>query len=92
MGAVAAKRTLNYRIDSQLADAVRAMAEMRGESVTDIVVRAFKAYIDAEPAPRKPKGTRRDPPDPVKGTSGCPHPRARILKGLCHACGSYVGG
>jgi hypothetical protein len=22
---------------------------------------------------------------------GCPHPKARIAKGLCNACGTYVG-
>ena len=24
-------------------------------------------------------------------SAGCPHPKARILKGLCGACGTYVG-
>lgn len=23
--------------------------------------------------------------------SDCPHPKARIIKGLCNACGTYVG-
>lgn len=26
-----------------------------------------------------------------EGPHPCPHPPARVLKGLCHACGTYVG-
>jgi hypothetical protein len=28
---------------------------------------------------------------PREPSGGCPHPKARIHKGLCGACGTYVG-
>ena len=42
-------------------------------------------HLEHEPSPEPARKQPR--PD----ASACPHPKARILKGLCNACGTYVG-
>lgn len=69
-----AKRVVTARVETELADAVAAKADEHGESVTDVIVEAFRAYLGVRPA--------------AKGR--CPHPKSRIHRGLCHACGMAV--
>lgn len=42
---------------------------------------------DAEPGP----GIPAIPDPPGTPAANCTHPKARVLKGLCRACGTYVG-
>ncbi len=74
-----AKRVVTARVETDLIDAVTARVAERGESVTDVIVRAFREYLDSPGAPPVPKGGR-----------VCPHPKARVFKGLCMACGKAV--
>ena len=80
-----AKRLATYRIDGELADAVAARAAERGETVTDVITRAFREYVSA--APRLSLGAE-EPPPPRNRTgkpAPCPH---RIRPGsYCKTCG-----
>lgn len=83
-----AKRMVSARIEGDLLDAVTARTEERGENVTDVIVRGFRAYLD-------PSGTQvltadEARPQPGLPRSACPHPKARVFKGLCHLCGKAV--
>ena len=44
-----AKRLQTYRVDGDLADAVAARAADEGETVTDVITRAFREYVEGEP-------------------------------------------
>lgn len=44
-----AKRLQTYRIDGDLADAVAARAAEEGETVTDVITRAFREYVEGKP-------------------------------------------
>ena len=44
-----AKRLQTYRVDGDLADAVAARAAEEGETVTDVITRAFREYVEGEP-------------------------------------------
>lgn len=148
---MSSKVITTYRVDYDLLKAVQARAREAGETVTDVITRAFKAYIrgDAQVAPvytpsasrpespgeigakvtrareaaelgrkiaserkpeRRPSRPRTVSAAPSAGTAvfaapgeepvvsspvpervACPHPRARVNKGLCGACGTYVG-
>ena len=49
-----------------------------------------------ERTPPRPELKHEPSPEPARkparsAGSTCPHPKARILKGLCNACGTYVG-
>ena len=99
---MAAKELMTARIDGHLKRAVAAKAAERGETVTEVIVRACTVYIQADlagqdvsPAPPlsvEPVYTR----PPVQRTrvslpGQCPpHPKARVLKGFCGACGRSV--
>ena len=100
--ATAAKELLTARIDGDLKRAVAAKAAERGETVTEVIVRAFTAYIQADlagqaasPAPPpsvEPVYTRPPAQQARVSLSGqCPpHPKARVIKGFCGACGRSV--
>ena len=46
-----------------------------------------------KPAARAPAGQPGSPPGRVPfRPEPCPHPKARVLKSFCGACGSHVGG
>jgi hypothetical protein len=47
-----AKRLKTYRIDGDLDDAVTAKAAREGETVTDVITRAFREYVKGEPPQR----------------------------------------
>lgn len=76
-------------------------AAVQGEAVNGLIVAALEEYRErcggatttsahagsgstapAPPATFKPAAT---------GRTQCPHPPARVHKGLCGACGTYVG-
>ena len=42
-------------------------------------------HLEHEPSPEPARK------QPRPAASACPHPRTRVLKGLCNACGTYVG-
>lgn len=52
-----------------------------------------KPYRDpyADRRPRPARLTQGTDTDPTEDAGDCPHPKARVLKGLCNACGTYVG-
>jgi hypothetical protein len=82
-----AKRMVSARVDTELLDAVTARVKARGENITDVIERGFRAYLD-------PLDTRQllphAGPAQSAGGSACPHPKARVFKGLCYACGRAV--
>ena len=47
-------------------------------------------YVHPEPE-HKQAATAETRPPRTPRADACPHPRARILKGLCNACGTHVG-
>ena len=50
--------------------------------------------VTFQPPGEDPVVTAEVPPAPrrsAKAKGGCPHPKARIVKGLCGACGTNVG-
>jgi hypothetical protein len=49
-----------------------------GQSAPARTMPAVSEPVNRFTGPREPSG-------------GCPHPKARIHKGLCGACGTYVG-
>ena len=99
---MAAKEMMTARIDGDLKRAAAAKAAEQGETVTDVLVRALTAYIQADlaghaaspvqPASAEPVYTR----PPVRRTrvslpGQCPpQPKARVIKGFCRACGRSV--
>jgi hypothetical protein len=48
LGTVTARKLKTYRVDEDLVKAVSAQARTRGETVTDVIERAFRAYIQQE--------------------------------------------
>jgi hypothetical protein len=81
-------RKTSVYLSDELAERVRAS----GVSPAELIRRGLDA---GEPEPLEVMlrrvlasvlGDRDAPPEPE-----CPHPKARIVKGLCNACGSYVG-
>ena len=100
-----AKELLTARIDGDLKRAAAAKAAEQGETVTDVLVRALTVYIQGvAPAPAQavytppsavhaPAGSPGSPPGrvPFREPPPCPHPKARVHKNFCGACGSHVG-
>jgi hypothetical protein len=104
-----------FRIPEAVLARLKESAGIRGETMTDIVVRGTVAELDRldgittrvtttpEPAgnvspppkgPRKPRVEHQpvaDTAPPVVLREPCAHPKARIQKGLCANCGTYVG-
>ena len=96
-------RATNIRIPPDLKAAAAAKARSEYRTLTDVVVRALRAYVGAGPAaadvhaPAEPFGPFSPVPvlQPVSVGAeprDCPHPKGRVLKGLCGACGQHVGG
>jgi hypothetical protein len=56
--------------------------------VPDAGVAGLAAAHGSSPERRAPARAA-EPAAPA--ADGCPHPRARVLKGLCYACGAGVG-
>jgi len=50
--------------------------------------------VHTPPAAPVPAGQPGPPPGrvPFREPEPCPHPKQRVLKGFCHACGTHVGG
>lgn len=74
-----AKRLQTYRVDEDLGNAVIAEAARRGETVTDVITRAFREYIKTASASAPGPGQSRKP-----GKDSCPH---RVPPGAwCKRC------
>ena len=95
-----AERVLKtYRCDKALVSAVSAQARARGETVTDVIERAFRAYIQGD-SPAQPVYTPSVPPlrpapRPVYECEDipsppCAHPVESVQDGYCHECKSDV--
>lgn len=56
----------------------------RGAPVADEV----SPDLLSAPEGTKPRRSRRAPVHPKPPQDQCPHPKARVLKGLCMACGT----
>jgi hypothetical protein len=80
---VTAKKLATYRVDEAKLKAVSAKASARGETVTDVIDRAFDAYIrddaPAEPVYTAPEGSAAPPvvlrapePEPARKTAAKP--------------------
>lgn len=95
------KRLVNVRVDDDLLSKAREEYARLGLTLTDVITGALQAYADGtvpdpeqdgtglQAAPAEPPQRRR--PVSKTETESCPHPRARIQKGLCYSCGTYVG-
>jgi hypothetical protein len=71
-----------FRFPPGVLPRLKARAEAEGRTMTDIVVGLVTGYLDGittSAAPAQP------------ADSDCPHPAARVHKGLCGACGTFVG-
>ena len=94
------KRLASYRVDGDLLAAVTTEAAERGETVTDVVIRAFQAYIRNDGAPEMasappvaappvhtaPERYEDPPPAPA-----CKHPVASVNEfSVCRDCGADV--
>lgn len=104
---VHAKDQTAFRFPPGVLPRLKAQAEAEGRTMTDIVVSLVTGYLDgittsATPAkPVSPPRARRAREDPTPVVTfvaaeepqpaSCPHPKARINKGLCGACGTHVG-
>ena len=73
---MAGRRTSVY-LSEDLAVAIDAL----GTPLPDLLREAVAARTGKPPALLRPRPGVRD----------CEHPKARITKGLCNACGTYVG-
>ena len=94
------KRLASYRVDEDLLAAVTAKAAERGETVTDVVIRAFQVYIrddGAAPVPSAPPVAAlpvhtvperyQEPPQ----APACKHPVASVNEfSVCRECGEDV--
>ena len=95
---MAAKDQLNTRFPPEVLARLKDSAKRHGETMTDIVVRGTEAELDrldgittpVKPGDRSPLSASEGSND-EHGRADCPHPRARINKGLCGNCGTYVG-
>lgn len=94
---------MNARIGGPLRRAVAVKAAERGETVTDVITRAFEAYIrDDEAAPigsvppvsapsvyTHPESPERY--EELPGGPACKHPVASVDElGMCHECDTEV--
>ena len=94
-----AERVLKtYRCDKALVSAVSAQARARGETVTDVIECAFRAYIQGD-SPAQPVYTPSVPPlqvvseavVPMEDDPPCRHPSGLIRDdGTCGECGNEV--
>ena len=91
------KRLGTYRVDRGLLAEVAARAAERGETVTDVLVRALEAYIrgasrgetaSAPPVDAPPVYT--DVEYPVSHEASCRHPAECVEAGECRNCGAEV--
>ena len=86
-----------YRVEEALVKAVSAQARARGETVTDVIERAFQAYIQRD-SPAQAVYTSPVPPPqvieeaivPMESKRPCRHPSASVEDGVCHECGNEV--
>ncbi len=93
-----AERVLKtYRCDKALVSAVSAQARARGETVTDVIERAFLAYIQGETpaqsvytAPVPPPQVAEEAIVPLEGGRACRHPAAAVEDNVCRECGEDV--
>jgi hypothetical protein len=69
---------LALRLPEGLEAWYRSEAAKRKMALNALAVEALEAYRGGNTKPRP-------------GNTTCPHPRARIHKGLCGACGTNVG-
>jgi len=84
-----------YRVDGDLLAAVTARAAERGETVTDVIIQRFRAYIrddetagivSAPPVSEPPVYTPLESPEEPP----CRHPAGQVDAGVCQACGADV--
>ena len=99
------KRLASYRVDRDLLAAVTAKAAERGETVTDVVIQRFEAYIrdDEEPAiPSAPPvavtsvhtgnewpGSYEESPE-EPAANNCKHPAEAVEANECGICHADV--
>jgi len=94
----------SFKCDPATWDAARARADREHTTVSAVLVAALGAYAAGDdptpaPMPARPREPRPRPAGtpavvaslPPLGELGeCKHPRARVLRGLCGACGTSV--
>lgn len=69
-----------------------AAIEASGKTLTDIIDLGLQALSGGKVVDVGTSETAVHPASRARPTPGdCKHPKARRLKGLCHACGTYVG-
>jgi hypothetical protein len=81
-------------VDGDLLAAVAVRAAERGETVTDVIIQRFEAYIrDAEtvapPVSEPPVYTPREAPASYEAPP-CKHPAGSVEAGECRECGADV--
>ena len=80
---------LGIRVSDTIRAAVEARARHRGESVADVMREAICLLVslpaDVKPARQRGAQRRLD-----RAGMPCDHPRARVIRGLCLACGTIL--
>jgi hypothetical protein len=91
-----------YRVDRDLLAAVAVRATERGETVTDVIIQRFEAYIrddEAAPIALAPSvggqsvythHESQERYEEVNDDSPCRHPAEAVEAGECRACGADV--
>ena len=65
----------------------------RSEWLRTVALAAAGKLVNLPVGARAPAGNPGPPPGrvPFKAPEPCPHPKARVLKSFCGACGTHVG-
>lgn len=87
-----------YRVEKALVETVAAQARVRGETVTDVIERAFQAYIQRDsPAQAVYTPPAAPPPQvveeaivPLEDGRPCRHPSGSVIDNMCRECGEDV--
>ena len=84
---------VSFSVEALLHKTVAGKAQACGETVTDVIERAFRAYIRGDSlavAPAQAVYTASPPVPEVVGGRPCRHPSASVTDGVCGACGTEV--
>jgi hypothetical protein len=88
-----AKRMGTYRVEEELLAAAAAAAAERGDTVTDVLKRALRAYIRAGETAALPPAAEVSvyTPSEPSPSPGCRHPSLAVDEfGMCHECDTEV--
>jgi hypothetical protein len=74
----------SIRVDDDLWQCALTKARTEDRTITEVITTGLRGYIGIAPPVRIER--------PAAATGQCPpHPKARVIKGLCGACGTHTG-